>query len=172
MITNSVEFFRNNRYSIPKNIDRPIIVADKLRTPENYGNILRLADTIACSKVIFINPKEELAHRKIRKTARDSYHNVAFEFVEEENFKNLIPENYSLYALETAVDSENIFQSKLPDRIALVVGNEKAGINSSILKQCEQIVHIPLTGNCTSLNVSHATAIAIFEWLRQKIFSV
>jgi tRNA G18 (ribose-2'-O)-methylase SpoU len=49
------------------------------------------------------------------------------------------------------------------------VGNEKKGIDIDFVEECETIVHIPLTGNCTSLNVSHAAAVAAFEWLRQKM---
>lgn len=172
MITNSVEYFRNNKYSIPSDLNPPIIVAWKLRTPENYGNLLRLADTVGCAKVIFIDSGEELSHRKIRKTARDSYQSITFEFVREENFKEHIPDNYCLCALETAEKSDNIYHISLPDSMALIVGNEKSGINSTILEECDQIVHIPLPGNCTSLNVSHAAAIAVFEWLRQKLFVV
>ena len=51
MITNSVEYFKNNSYSIPEGVDPPIIIAWKLRTPENYGNLIRLADTVGCLKV-------------------------------------------------------------------------------------------------------------------------
>lgn len=172
MITSSVEYFKSHKYIIPGRFNSPIIIAWKLRTPENYGNLLRIADTVGCSKVIFVESGEELAHRKIRKTARDSYQSMPFEFVNEKDFIDCIPENYSLWALETAERSVNIYNTVLPDNMALVVGNEKTGIKPAVLELCEQIVHIPLTGNCTSLNVSHATAIAVFEWLRQKVFSI
>ena len=100
-------------------------------------------------KSFFVESGEEISHRKIRKTAHDSYHSVSFEFVNEKKMKDSIPENYSVCALETAENSENIFKTNMPERIALIVGNEKSGIESYIIEQCEQIMHIPLTGNCT-----------------------
>jgi tRNA G18 (ribose-2'-O)-methylase SpoU len=64
---------------------------------------------------------------------------------------------------------ENIFQTLLPKKIVLLVGSEISGIDSWILDKCHKIVHIPLLGNNTSLNVSHALAVALFEWQRQII---
>lgn len=171
METNSVEFFRKNSYKLNDGIVGPIIVAWKLRTPENYGNLLRLADTVGCSKVIFVTDGLQLSDRKIRKTAGDSYSRMKMEFIEEEQLTNSIPENYKWIALETAEPSQNIFEAALPQTMALFIGNEKKGIPSGILEQCLSVVHIPLTGNCTSLNVSHATAIALFEWVRRNLKS-
>lgn len=167
METNSVNFFRKNNYQLPVGLEAPILVGWKLRTPENYGNMLRLADTVGCSKVVFVIDTIELADRKIRKTAGDSYQRMAMKFVKEEELSEHLPGNFTWVALETAEISENIFTVSLPRAMALFVGNEKKGISPQVLKQCQQIIHIPLTGKCTSLNVSHATAIALFEWVRQ-----
>lgn len=167
MHTNSVEYFKTNKYSLPDNVSPPILVAWHLRTPENYGNLIRLADTIGASKVVFVGTEEGLSQRKIRKTAGNSYQSVQFCFVSSDDFLDHIPSDYELIALETATGSENIYKSKLPLNLALVVGNEKSGIDPVVLSKCTNIVHIPLTGQCTSLNVSHASAVAIFEWLRQ-----
>ncbi|MFA9390764.1 MAG: TrmH family RNA methyltransferase [Prolixibacteraceae bacterium] len=169
METNSVDFFKNRRYVLGANVKPPIIVAWKLRTPENYGNLLRLADTVGCEKVVFVGDEIQLSDRKIRKTAGDSFHRMPMEFVEEKNLHLSIPHDYSWIALETALTSTNIYKGMLPECMALFVGNEQRGIPSQVLERCGQIVHIPLTGRCTSLNVSHATAIALFEWVRQHL---
>ncbi|MCK5169872.1 MAG: 23S rRNA (guanosine(2251)-2'-O)-methyltransferase RlmB, partial [Bacteroidales bacterium] len=59
---------------------------------------------------------------------------------------------------------------KLPNKAALIVGNEITGIDSKLLDKCHKIVHIPLLGNNTSMNVSHALAVALFEWQRQVVY--
>jgi 23S rRNA (guanosine2251-2'-O)-methyltransferase len=48
------------------------------------------------------------------------------------------------------------------EHIALIVGSEVEGISSEILKICDAIVSIPMIGTKKSLNVSVATAIALF----------
>lgn len=167
METNSVKFFSRNQYEIPQGVNPPILIAWKLRTPENYGNLIRLADTVGCSKVLFVVDDIQLSDRKVRKTAGDSYDRVDFKFVNAVELAEHIPENYKLVAVETAEESKNIYNVVLPSNIALVVGNEKKGIEMDALGDCSHVVHIPLPGKCTSLNVTHATAIALFEWLRQ-----
>jgi len=56
----------------------------------------------------------------------------------------------------------------MPKNIALVIGNEIKGINSGILSQIETKLHIPIPGTISSLNVTHALSIALFEWFRQQ----
>ncbi len=167
MQTSSISYFKQNQYRIHENCKHPILVAWKLRTPENYGNLLRLADNTACSLVLFVVDENKLSERKIRKTAGDSYQRVHFIFCNEANWRNFIPEEYELIAIETYEFSENLYREALPQSVALVVGNEKRGIEAEILEQCDKVLHIPLAGECKSLNVSHAAAIALFEWLRQ-----
>jgi len=170
MDVNSVNFFKQNRCILPEHVLPPIIVAWKLRTPQNYGNILRLADNVGCRKVFFVVGSGEFSDRKIKKTARHSWDEIDFEFVEEAELLSKIPSEYHLVALETAETATNIFKTQLPANMVLVVGNEKAGIPSVFIDHCSYVVHIPITGNCTSLNVTHATSVALFEWMRQQMF--
>ncbi|HKK81282.1 MAG TPA: TrmH family RNA methyltransferase, partial [Prolixibacteraceae bacterium] len=148
------------------------LIAWKLKNPENCGNLIRLADNIGFSKVIFINGDNNISIRKIKKTAGNSYQVMPSVFLSEKELTTMLPDHYSLVAVETESSSSNIFTSKLPDNIALVVGNEKKGIDIDFIKKCEMVVHIPLTGNCTSLNVSHAATVAAFEWQRQKMNTI
>ena len=170
MNNNSVDFFKENKFTLPEGSLHPILVAWKLRTPQNYGNLLRLADNLGCYKVLFVKSTGEVCDRKIKKTARQSWDQIDFEFIGEEEIHQKIPSNYQWVALETAENAKNIFTSALPNNLALIVGNEKGGIPENIINHCQSVVFIPLTGECTSLNVTHATAIALFEWLRQQLF--
>ena len=52
---------------------------------------------------------------------------------------------------------------------ALIMGAEHAGISKSLLKLSDFIVKIPMLTNFNSLNVSNATAIILFESVRQKL---
>lgn len=169
METSSVIHFKNQGYELPSCLEKPILLAWKLNTPENYGNLIRLAASIGCRKVYFVKGEVLPSERKIRKTAGDNYNKTDHELIDEESVFDRIPADYSWVALETVSGSENIYESKLPANMVLVVGNEKHGIETSTLARCDMLVHIPLTGSCTSLNVSHAAAIGLFEWLRQKM---
>ena len=84
-----------------------------------------------------------------------------------EEFAQYIPSDYLWTALETSVKSQNIYSTDLPQRMALFVGNEVWGIRQELLDRCPLHVNIPMTGPATSMNVSPATAVALFEWQRR-----
>ncbi len=166
---NSVEYFKNSSYCLPRHISKPILIGWKIQNPENCGNLIRLADTIGFSQVLFVKGDNNISMRKLRKTAGHSYETMQSAFISEDDLSVILPENYKLVAVETETTSSNIFTTQLPNNIAIIVGNEKKGIDVDFIEECDQVVHIPLTGNCTSLNVSHAATVAAFEWLRQKM---
>lgn len=151
----------------PENFTPPIIVGWDIKTPENIGNIIRLADNIGCNQVLFVTENENLRSSKIKKTASSSFTKVDWSFCKETDLNNNIPENYKWIAIETTSDSQNIYKTKLPQKAAFIVGNEIKGTSSEILNKCDKIVHIPMFGKNTSMNVSHALAVALYEWQRQ-----
>jgi len=156
-----------NDLQLPAGYSSPIIIGYDIKTPENIGNIIRLADNVACHKVLFVTEKNDIRESKIKKTAASSFKSINWKFCSAKEFYKEIPDDFSLVAIETSSDSENIYSSQLPTKIALIVGNEIAGISNELLDKCEKIVHIPIFGQNTSLNVSHSLAIAIFEWQRR-----
>jgi TrmH family RNA methyltransferase len=157
--------FKNKK--LPKNFHPPIIIGYNIKTPENIGNMIRLGDNLGCKEIFIVSEDENVRNSKIRKTASSSYDSVKWSFCSIKELKIMIPSDYEWIALETASDSVNIFKTELPEKIALIVGNEISGIENKLLDYCSKIVHIPLYGNNKSLNVSHSLAIALFEWQRQ-----
>lgn len=150
-----------------ENSNTPIIVGYHLRTPENLGNIIRLADNTRCQKVLFVTGHENLRTSKIKKTAASSFNKIDWSFCTQDELKKHIPDDYSWVAVETTSDSKNIFETKLPEKTVFIVGNEIHGVHANVLELCKEIVHIPMIRKNTSMNVSHALAVALFEWQRQ-----
>jgi len=147
----------------------PIVIAFQIKTPENIGNIIRLADNAGCQKVIIATDGKNIRFSKVKKTAGLSFDSMPWEICNISDLFNKIPTGYKIVSLETSSDSENIFTSNLPEKVAIIVGNEIVGIDNEILSKSDLIVHIPLLGHNTSMNVSHALAVALFEWQRQHI---
>lgn len=146
----------------------PNIVAVGLRVPENLGSVLRLADAAGSRGVIFINgdTPHDLAH--IRRTARNCDTLVKWESCTQERFlQELLPTLRPLIALELTTRSISLFETSLPDKCAFVIGSERYGIPSTLLTECDCAVYIPMYGVNGSMNVTHALAIALFEWRRQ-----
>ena len=148
----------------------PIIIADAFRTPENIGNLVRLAANVGAETLICLD-SAELKQSKMRKTACMAWDYVNVVHAAEAQLSSLLPDDYTLVAVETSAQSQCIYSVALPRRIAFVLGSEIHGVRTSILDACQLHVHIPMTGPATSMNVSHAAAVALFEWQRQAQFS-
>ena len=151
------------------NIPRPIVIADHLMTPDNLGAMIRLADNIGASEVCFLG--EESRHKlgKVRRSAASSRGNINWYFTEETDLHKIVPEGKTIVAIETADNATCIYDTQLPKDVAFIVGSESQGINEDLLKQCDMVVYIPVPGPTRSLNVSHAAAVALFEWQRQML---
>ena len=169
METNSVVFFTERTY--PVIINKPIIAAWQIGNPENIGNLIRLADNVGVEDVYILGEDFQLRMSSVKKTAGLSYNNVRLTFISPEEFFLRKNPQSQLVAIETSEDSVNLFETKLPENVIFLLGNEKNGLPDEILKKCPIVVHIPMTGKCKSMNVSHALAVVLFEWQRQIHFT-
>ncbi|HEX6260286.1 MAG TPA: TrmH family RNA methyltransferase, partial [Woeseiaceae bacterium] len=61
-----------------------------------------------------------------------------------------------------------LFDSDLKKPLALVMGREHSGLRKSVAERCDRLVSLPMHGAVSSLNVSVATGICLYEVLRQR----
>ena len=148
-------------------VPRPILIADHLLTPDNMGALIHLADNIGASEVCFLGREEEHRLGKVRRAAASSRDNIRWYFSEESDLHKIVPEGKTIVAIETADNATCIYDTQLPEDLAFIVGGESHGLSEELLSQCDMVVYIPVPGPTRSLNVSHAAAVALFEWQRQ-----
>jgi len=162
-------FSREFGHNFYKTHFRPIIVAVELQSPSNIGGIIRLAGNMGCQKVFFTGNPELYRKNKMRRTATTAFDKVDWEICDEAKWIDKIPKDYQIVAIETIGGAENIYETKLPDKIAIVVGNERFGLSEMNIKHCDLAVYIPMVGHTLSMNVVQATTVSLFEWLRQRL---
>lgn len=148
-------------------VPRPILIADHLLTPDNIGAMIRLADNIGASEICFLGKEDEHRLGKVRRAAASSRDNIRWYFSEETDLQKIVPEGKAIVAIETADNATCIYDTQLPENVAFIVGSESQGLSNELLSQCDKVVYIPVPGPTRSLNVSHAAAVALFEWQRQ-----
>ena len=71
--------------------------------------------------------------------------------------------------LAPCVADAGIYEAKLTGAIALVMGAEGDGMRRLTREHCDQLISIPMAGSVSSLNVSVATGVCLFEIVRQKL---
>jgi tRNA G18 (ribose-2'-O)-methylase SpoU len=150
-------------------IAAPAVIADGLRTPENMGAVLRLAEAAGSRSVTFVEQEafDPCSPQKIRRTARGAEQRVQWDSCGREEFLTR-PQSVISVAVEITGESTPIFEAVLPGQCALMIGNERHGISPQMLATCRQAVHVPMFGLNGSMNVTHALAVALFEWRRQQ----
>lgn len=151
----------------PIHLPGPVIVAVDLKSPENIGAVLRLADAAASTRVMFINA-ENLDLKRVHRAARNCETFIEWDLCTLEQFLEKAVAYQPLIALELTTASTSIFETDLPEKCAIIVGGEQHGIPAKLLIECQQAVHIPMYGINGSMNVTHALAVALFEWRRQR----
>ena len=146
-----------------------ILILDSIQDPRNLGACLRSANAAGVSHVIINKDGSAPINSLVHRTSAGAINNLQIFHVT--NLSRIIQQikkrDIWVVGLDGNTES-SIYNVNLTGPIAIVVGSEGKGIRSLIKKNCDQIVSIPMAGNIQSLNVSVATAIALFESKRQR----
>ena len=140
-----------------------VVILDKIEDPHNLGAIIRSAECLGAHGIII---QKRNAVEKVAAGACN-YMRVARVTNITESIKYLKEKGLWIYGLDMEGASE-IYNTDFSGPIGLVVGNEGSGISDLVLKNCDFVVKIPMTGNIESLNASVSTAICMYEVVRQK----
>ncbi|MEJ2766925.1 23S rRNA (guanosine(2251)-2'-O)-methyltransferase RlmB [Photobacterium sp. MCCC 1A19761] len=150
--------------------DNPLLlVLDGVTDPHNLGACLRNAD--AAGAVAVIVPKDRSA--QLNATASKVACGAA-EVVPLIRVTNLARTLRSLqeqgvWVVGTAGEAtHDLYQSKLTGPLAIVMGAEGEGMRRLTRETCDDLIKIPMAGSVSSLNVSVATGICLFEAVRQR----
>ena len=131
-------------------------ILDNIRSRFNVGSIFRTADALSVAYVYLCGITPIPPHPEIHKTALGAENFVAWEKSWELGvvFKELRAQGVKIFAAEKtdlSIDMRNIVW---PNRVALVFGPEREGHHNKILELADAVVHIPMFGSKTSLNVA------------------
>ncbi len=153
-----------------------IVIAHNIRSTHNVGSIFRTCDGFGVKQLILsgytphpaVKNDMRLPHitekisSQIHKTALGAETTVPFVYQEQPTIEQLKEQGYKIIALEQAEGSINLADYHVPEKIALLLGEEVDGVAAEILSQCDDIVEIPMHGHKESFNVSVAAGIALY----------
>ncbi len=78
-------------------------------------------------------------------------------------------QEYHIWVVGTAGEADHtVYQSKMTGPMALVMGAEGEGMRRLTREHCDELISIPMAGSVSSLNVSVATGVCLFEAVRQR----
>ncbi|MBS6105296.1 MULTISPECIES: 23S rRNA (guanosine(2251)-2'-O)-methyltransferase RlmB [Anaerococcus] len=148
-----------------------LILLDKIEDPHNLGAIIRSAESFGFDGVIIPEHRSAKVTPTVYKTSAGAINNIKVVMVTNLNqtIENLKENGFWIYGLAGEA-SENIAQTNLTGKVGLVVGNEGDGLSRLVRENCDVLVKIPMLGKVNSLNASVASALSMYEVLRQNGF--
>ncbi|MFD1067449.1 TrmH family RNA methyltransferase [Oceanobacillus locisalsi] len=139
-----------------------IVLLDAVQDPGNTGTIIRTADAAGADGVILGSGCVDLYNDKvIRSTQGSIFHLPVLHADLDEEADRLKKAGYTVWA--TALEkAENYKNLTVPQKTAVILGNEGAGVKDSLLEKADERVTIPIFGKAESLNVSIAAGILLY----------
>jgi len=145
------------------------LVLDGVTDPHNLGACLRNADAAGVQAVIVPKDNAVGVTPVVRKVAVGAAETVPL--IQVTNLTRTLKElqQKGLWVIGTAGEAEQlIYGSKIEGPTALVMGAEGKGMRRLTRETCDELVKLPMAGAVSSLNVSVATGICLFEIVRQR----
>ncbi len=148
-----------------------VIVLQDVRSQYNVGSVFRTADAFGVEKILLCGITACPPSAEIHKTALGAEDSVVWQYFStaEQAVDFLHGEGYVVYAVEQCEGSkklplDTISKSK---KYAIILGNEVKGVSQEVIDKCDGCLEIPQFGTKHSLNVSVATGVVAWEFLRQ-----
>ena len=146
-----------------------LVILDHLEDPHNFGAIIRTCEAAGVDGIIIPKDRQVQVNATVMKTSVGTLDTMKVSRVANlsSTIDYLKKNDFWVVgtALEDSVDYRSIDYS---GKIALVIGNEGAGISELVRKKCDFIAKIPMYGTTNSLNASVASGIMIYEVIRNR----
>lgn len=146
-----------------------ILILDGVQDPHNLGACLRTADAAGADAVVVPRHGAAGLSPAVSKVAAGAAEQLPFATVGNLNRVVGWLADYGVRAIGTSDKAESsLFEADLGGSIALIMGREHTGLSKSLASRCDTLVSLPMQGVVSSLNVSVATGICLYEITRQR----
>jgi 23S rRNA (guanosine2251-2'-O)-methyltransferase len=146
-----------------------VVVLDGVEDPHNLGAIIRTAHAAGAGGIIIPERRAAGITDVVAKAAAGALEHLPVVRVTNINraLEDLKEQGMWIYGLDER-GAESYDRIDYAAKSVLVLGAEGAGLHEQVRKKCDLLVRIPLAGKISSLNVSVAAGIVLFEWKRRR----
>ncbi|WP_409307991.1 23S rRNA (guanosine(2251)-2'-O)-methyltransferase RlmB [Pectobacterium sp. B1J-3] len=164
------KYQENDLPTLLENLETPfLLVLDGVTDPHNLGACLRNADAAGVHAVIVPRDRSAQLNATVKKVACGAAESVPLISVTNLARTLRLLQEHNVWIVGTAGEADHtLYQSKLTGSLALVMGAEGEGMRRLTREHCDELISIPMAGSVSSLNVSVATGVCLFEAVRQR----
>jgi 23S rRNA (guanosine2251-2'-O)-methyltransferase len=146
-----------------------LLVLDGVQDPHNLGACMRTADAAGVDAIIVPRHAAAGLSPAVSKVAAGAAEQIPFATVGNLNRVLGWLADYGVRAIGTSDQADSsLYDADLSGPVALVMGREHTGLSKGIAGRCDTLVSLPMEGVVSSLNVSVATGVCLYEIVRQR----
>lgn len=144
-----------------------LLVMDHITDPQNVGNMIRTAEVFGVNGIVIPRERSSPINEVVVKASTGAVFHIPITKVGSlrqflERFKKK-----GGWVMAVEKGGKPIHKLSFPFPMAVVLGSEGKGVSKSVMDTADLVATIPMKGKVTSLNVSSATAIALWEVAKQ-----
>lgn len=140
-----------------------IVIMDGLEIPGNVGTITRSADGTDVDAIIVTNKKTRLTHPKFIRSSQGSCFKVPMAEASFEETVAFLKKHQFKIVLTDTRGSKPYYEADYSGNVAIIMGSERYGISREFYDLPYEAIHIPMFGDCDSLNVGIAATVILYE---------
>ena len=146
-----------------KELGSKVVILEDLQDPGNLGTIIRSSVAFNVDTVVVSSNTVDIYNDKVLRSSEGMLFHINIIKRDIDTFiDELHNDGYVVYG--TKVDGgTSLKQVTKSEKMAIVMGNEGAGVKMSTLDKCDKYIYIPMNSDCESLNVGVATSIILYE---------
>ena len=150
-----------------------LLIVDNVTDPQNFGQIIRTGECAGVDGIIIPERNSVGITDTVLQVSQGAFCSMPIYSVTNLNqtLGQLKADDFWTIAVENGIDAKPWNQIDYKGKVAIVIGSEGQGIKPLVIKSCDFQATIPMQGETASLNVSAATAVVLFERLRQIKFN-
>lgn len=144
------------------------LVAEGLEKPGNLGALIRSVESAGVDGLILCDPKLDPFSPSVIRNSQGAIFSIPIAIASWDKVEIFLKKHQVRLIATTPHTSKIYWEEDLEGPIALLLGNEHAGLSENLLSKAHSKIKIPLYGKSDSLNVATAATLCVYEALRQR----
>ena len=138
------------------------MLLDRIQDPGNVGNIIRSAHAFGLNCVILTEGSADIYNPKTVRASMGAIFKQRFHYIKKSEIHKLKKDGVKFIGTSINSSCTDITKEDLRNSV-IIVGNEGQGISNELLAICDDMISIPMSSDCESLNVAVAASIIMWE---------
>ena len=168
IILNVEDYKYADIYDIISDEDSLLVMLDHIEDPHNFGAIIRSCEAAGVDGIIIPSDRSVEVNATVIKTSVGTTEKMKIAKVTNLNSTIKLLKDKGYWIFGTDMNGTDYTKLDYKGKTCIICGNEGSGMSKLTKENCDFIASIPMKGEVNSLNASVATAVIVFEAVKQR----